>query len=385
MFDYLEFQEKNHLIPLKIEKKKEIYVDLKNIEDSWTGRMDAMFTNTFIQEAVCLIKNAIVVFELGYFDCAHYSLRQSLEVSTIMSYILELPLEERENKLEKWKKKKNFPMIGQMIDYLESNKEVYSNIYENMQEYFNMIKKTKKKLNKIVHKQGYDYFYISRNLPVNKASSYESYVINFLEILNVCIGTIAILRLSIDPMPVLLMDEEIFYRTGDMMTLPFSKSFIEKYIGLDNIEKYKLTDIYRNHYNDLIKKEKINEYATDVVKNHYIDKNKINEILMQKDLMDKSDLAAVLFSSKSNKISRIYLHGGLSIYLTNIESVRTKLVWGSAIFMDKKGINLYFDEAYVSHFMIADNFDIYVEHNEPFDVKEVKMLEEIKNEFFIEN
>lgn len=44
--------------------------------------MDTPYANTFIMESVKLAVNAILLFEMGYFDCAYYSLRQSIEVAT---------------------------------------------------------------------------------------------------------------------------------------------------------------------------------------------------------------------------------------------------------------------------------------------------------------
>ena len=47
--------------------------------------------------------NAIELFEMGYFDCAYYSLRSAVEVSTTMVYLSDLPEAEREKQLEAWK------------------------------------------------------------------------------------------------------------------------------------------------------------------------------------------------------------------------------------------------------------------------------------------
>ena len=68
-FDFIEHKESNNLIPLKIENKERYYLDLLNIEHSWTGRLDAQLANTFILESNQLLINAITLFEQGYFDC----------------------------------------------------------------------------------------------------------------------------------------------------------------------------------------------------------------------------------------------------------------------------------------------------------------------------
>lgn len=117
---YFDFIEKNHLRTIKLDGnlKNKYYSDLNNISESWTGRVDALFTNTFILESVHLVVNAISLFESGYFDCAYYSLRQSLEVSTTMNYLLELSPEVREKKMLIGKHNKIFLWMGKCLLFL---------------------------------------------------------------------------------------------------------------------------------------------------------------------------------------------------------------------------------------------------------------------------
>ena len=66
--------------------------------------------------------------------------------------------------------------------------------------------------------------------------------------LKLCIGAVAIYRLAIDALPVVLMDEDIRLRTGDLITEPYSQEFVDTYIGSENIEAFKTTEIYNNFY-----------------------------------------------------------------------------------------------------------------------------------------
>ena len=52
------------------------------------------------------------------------------------------------------------------------------------------------------------------------------------------IGAVGVYRLAIDPLPVLLMDEDVRLRTGDLITEPYSQEFVDNYIGQDTIELY---------------------------------------------------------------------------------------------------------------------------------------------------
>jgi hypothetical protein len=62
--NFAELKENENLIQLVVSDKEEYYNDLSNIEQSWTGRIDATIANTFILESVQLIINALALFIL---------------------------------------------------------------------------------------------------------------------------------------------------------------------------------------------------------------------------------------------------------------------------------------------------------------------------------
>ena len=66
----------------------------------------------------------------------------------------------------------------------------------------------------------------------------------------------AIYRLAIDALPVVLMDEDIRLTTGDLITEPYSQEFVDTYIGSENIEAFKTTEIYKDFYESLHRNEK---------------------------------------------------------------------------------------------------------------------------------
>lgn len=390
MNNYIDFIEKNHINPIKLEQseKNKYYLDLQNLSNSWTGRIGVSFANTFIQESTYLLINAISLFENGYFDCAYYSLRQSLEVSTTMNYLSELSPEVRNKKLDEWKTQKEFPMNGKMINFLKKNEDVYFDMFNNMEEYFDMLKTTKNKLNKFVHKQGYQYFYISRNHPLSKKDTETNYLKEFLEYLKICIGAVAVFRLVIDPMPILLMDKEIYLRTEDLLTMPFNNDFIEEYIGSNHIDNYMKTKVYKEHHHDIMKLEKQSEYINWIKKDNFIDKNKTKEILEQKHLLNKYEYIIVYICDVIKKIAKIYTIGGLNMYFTDLKTIRRKYEWSTKFYTDLSQkefpINYPFDEAYLSYFNFGEDLDIYLEHNEVLTKIEIDMIQSIKKNI-IEN
>jgi hypothetical protein len=377
-FDFIKHKEVENLIPMKLEGKEQYYFDLMNIEHSWTGRIDAMFSNEFFREAVQLIINAIVLFEKGYFDCSFYSLRQALEISTTVVYFVDDSEENRKQELRKWMKQEKFPMHTQMVAELNKRKNAFADIKDKMSLYFEEVEAAKQKLNKYVHKQGFDKFYISRTNHFKEYIEQSNLTSDFEKFLMKSIGAVAVLRLAIDPVPLLLADDSIYKRTGQLMSEAYSDDFLEKYIGFNHIEAYKHTELYKSYYHSFISHEEMLPSVLEVVKNDYVNKTKIDEIYSQKHLLGDHELVAVALITYSNKIAKVYCFGGLHWYFTDIESKRRKMSWGSADFkVFKNGsakYNAKYDEAFLSHLRILDE-DYYIEHNEEFTAAEIEELD----------
>lgn len=368
-FDFINYKETQYLRPLQLPNKEDYYIDLNNIEDSWTGRMDAQLANTFLLESIRLVINAIVLFEKGYVDCAYYSLRQSLEVSTTMVYLIELEAEYKKKELNKWKSQSRFPMYGQMLKFLKESGKEFADIKEKMEDYFKKIQEVKEFMNKYVHKQGFNTFYIAQNHISGTKDDRDALITDFEKCLISCIGAIAVFRLAIDPFPVLLMDYEIYSRTMELMTEPYSEEFVEKYIGAESIEAYKRTDIYQGYYEYLMNEEQRSPAVVDVTKHQYIDKGKVEEILEQAHLLSKTDFIAVALASLSEKVAKIYSLDGLFPYSTSTRSVRTDFSYHSRVFKGIKDsenhLNIPYDEAFLTY-LAFETDDYFVEHNEIF-------------------
>ncbi len=373
------YKEAEYLKPLDIPDKELYLADITNIEHSWTGRQDAMIANTFFLESVRLMVNAISLFEKGYFDCAFYSLRQSIEVSTTIIYLVDDDDENRKIELHKWKSKSRFPMYNQMLKLLDERKAIFADVKYKMSAYFQELEQTKKALNKYVHKQGFDTFYVSKNHPINGSKDNTPFINEFQSYLEKCIGAIAVFRLAIDPLPVMLNHDEIFHRTGDLLTVPYSNEFIKKYIGIRHITSYKETVLYTEYYDSIIKEEVKEPFVTDVVKDNYIDRKKLDGILAQRHLLNKYDLVAVVLVGLSEKVARIYCIGGFKMYFTSTKPVRKSLMWSSEDFnifeSSAKKFNLQYGEAFISCLTIYDD-EFYMEHNEMFTSAEITIYKQ---------
>jgi len=374
--NYEDFRLYQHLIPMELPNKKNYLNDLYNISDSFVGRIDTFFLNYFVFECEILLINSIALFEKGYFDNACYSLRQALEVANNMAYFSALSDEERALKYKEWgiNEKLESRIVG---NYLNSYAENYKEIKVVFKHHFDTIKQIKEELNTIVHKLGLNTFYSFLRANRNKKAVDIERFTYYLETL---IGTVAILRLTIDPIPVLLMDEEMNYRLPDLLTEPYDTNFIMKYIGEKYIEDYKNTQLYKAFYDSLIKNEKYNEATANLVKCQYIDVENLDDILSQAHLLSFIDLVALSVAISSSKISRIH-YGGLPWYFTNTKSLRNNQIYDSRVIQSFASDKNCFNQAYDNVFMsfITNNkysdFMLYIEHNSELTNEEIQLIE----------
>lgn len=368
----------------KIPNAEQYFIDLMNIEHSFSGRMDVHLANTFIMEAVQLIVNSINLFELGYFDAAYYSLREATEISTTIVFLADMPEDEREEKMDARKNTKDFPMQGQMLKQLYQYGMVVCDMKQNMESFFSEVKETSKEINKYVHKQGLRHFYVSRNHPINGQNSEDVFIKNYCYYLEKTIGVVAVMRLAIDPYPILLMDEDILLRCFDSMTDAYSEDFVKKYISIETINGYKNTEMYINHYNGHITEDKKNYAVFNIMKHQVIDTTKKEEILSQIHLLDQIDKIASYIALTSNKVVKVYTYRGLQMYFTDRNTNRKELSWSGFIFKQfEKNSNKYnqpFDEALISVFKYKiegkDEF-FFVEHNERLNQDDIKMISDL--------
>lgn len=371
---YIDWRRHENVKPIEFPNKEQYYHDLINIEHSWSGRIDGNICNTFIMEAEQQLINAIELFEQGYFDCAYYSLRSAVDMSTTMVFLDDIPDEDREKFMEAWKSTADFPMQGQMIKQLTRSGNVFVDMKSKMPEFFSSAKDLSSELNKYVHKQGLQHFYISRNHPFNQNNSQESFIQTFEGYLSRCIGVVAVMRLAIDPFPILLKDEEILFRCFDSITDPYSDAFIEKYIGEATVDQYKKTELYCFTYDSFASDEKKNEATFNVMKHQYIDSGRLDEIFEQLHLLSKDDIISVLLVASCAKTVKVYSNRGLSMYFTDRNTKRTVMSWSGSDFKNfsekENAINLPYDEAFISVFRFYDT-PYFVEHNEILDTEEI--------------
>ena len=384
-FKYSEWRKKENIKHYIIPDAENYFEDLKNIEFSFSGRNDIPLANTFIMESVQLIVNSISLFELGYFDCAYYSLREAVEISTTIVYLSDMPDEERKAKFEDWKNSKDFPMQGKMLNQLYQHGMVVSDMKEKMDSFFKKIKIINDKINKCIHKQGSNFFYVSRNHPINAEKDDNVFIENYVYFLEKIIGIVAIMRLAIDPFPILLMDEEILFRCYDSVTEAYSIEFVDKYIKSETLEDYKKKNLYKELYAIFMKNEKKNYTIFEIMKNKFIDTTQTKDILLQIHLLDNMDKIASILALSSNKVVKVYAYNGFLMYFTDRQTNRKAHSWSGEDFIrfsknDEK-FNQKYDEAFISVFKykITETTEefFYIEHNELLDNNDIDIFKNV--------
>lgn len=370
---FIEWRKRENIYPLELPQKEKFYDDIQNIEYSFSGRIGEVSVNTFILEAAQLLVNAIELFEMGYFDCAYYSLRSAVDISTTMVFLVDMP-ESEENWYEQWKKVKQFPMQNNMVKSLFKLGTVLSDMNQKMPSFFEKAKDLSQRLNKHVHKQGFNQFYVSRNHPLNQQKPRDHFIAAFESDLKECIGVVAVMRLAADPFPILLMDSDFLNRFTNSLTEAYSDSFVEEYIGEDIINAYRNTAIYQDTYQHFICQEEKNEATFNVLYYQHIDTSRIKEIMSQKHMLSEIDITAVLLVNCCKKIVKVYAWYGLHWYFTDRKTNRKSLNSSGLSFRqfeanDSK-YNQPYDEALISVFCFNGE-TYFVEHNEPLDGEDI--------------
>ena len=168
-------------------------------------------------------------------------MRQSLEISIGTLYLTSHPVE-----MERWKSLEKGFENGRMLKWLIANEDTFAKMKEQLTSFFDRIRKDQLIMNKYVHKQGYQSFYLKMRNDTALSEWKNMIQVDYERILCDCIGAVALYRLSLDAFPIALADEDLALRAPDLITEAFSSDFISKYIGDDVVEKYKQLQIYKD-------------------------------------------------------------------------------------------------------------------------------------------
>lgn len=371
----------NQLHKFNLPDSDEYIYAINNIQMATTGFINAMESNKFFAEACQMIINAIKLYQDGYFDCAFYSLRQSIELSIGTIFLNANP-----DKYRNWNKLEKGFESGNMARYLADKEPSFKEVREKLCDYFDNLHELKKQIDKYVHKQGYKSFHISfqrvyGDLLIQK----EKALLKFFEkSLRACIGAVAIYRFIIDPLPLALADEDLLMRSGDFITQPYSINFIKEYIGDNVVDKLKTTQAYIDIESWLLSNEKQNSTTFLLIHYQGFRRNEFSELTSQLHLCSFYDRVAVGLFMCSIKISQVFLEGAFW-YWSDVKSNRAgSLVMGVSYYEDifknsSEDYNKPYDNVFLSRFTLLEKHH-YVEHNEMLSNDEIIVINSLFEE-----
>lgn len=310
----------SYLLPVpKDEELARLNRYIAELAMSFTGRVDTDGYNTFLQESVELLTNAIEVFCEGYFDAAFYLVRSSIEVSTVGVYFSDSHGKEKDERKTSWMNLDFFPVQKKLLARLQKEGSAFSEFREKVPAFFDMIDKCSNYANKIIHKQGYASFYCVRNHPLRREKfSVETLKNEFIDYMLKAIGAVATMRLAIDPFPVMLSDPECENRFAVSVTRPFSDELIEECVGKEIVKQYKTTEYYRTVKHWVIESFPVlSTAAYDVEQTGYIDIRRRDDLLNDIHLLGIYSACAIILTFSFRELCNVYTFGGIDWYFNN--------------------------------------------------------------------
>ena len=353
------------IIGFQIHNSKSYISDIQNILMADVANISSLPSNLFFQETCQLLVNSIHLMELGYFDCAFYSLRQSLELSVGTIFLNVNP-----SKMQQWNTQKRGFELGKMCNYLIAKEPYFKDIREKLNDFFDEVYAQKILIDKYVHKQGYRTFYGMNKSSLSGDKNLNQILRDFIKTLDLTIGAVAVYRLVIDPMPIILMDEDMLFCTGDLLTESYSERFVRQYMGVEVLEKFKQTQIYLDYRNYFKHNDKQNEGTFLLIHYQIVNRKKIKEILSQIELCQVPDRVAVCLML----VSDIYINGDFW-YSSDVKSLEeySNTIGHSYyenLFTDfKNDFNNPFHRVYLSRCKYGGNIH-YIKHNFPLTPNE---------------
>ena len=387
MYDYLNL----YVIPMKIENFNEYHGLIHEISHSDTSKIFAgnlshsTHINLLIEEISVQLSNSLKLYELGYFDNAYYSLRSANELATVMLDLSDKNDFEIQNNFEDFREGKYNKWRGKIIQELSDNGIVFKDVIDKMPTFKNSIRDLLKEINNVVHCNGQENFYCFRfhnfdkNMHYNKLEEFKKHFIDSIKVL-------AIMRLIVDPFPLLLTNDEMLYRCPPIMVHPFSDKMLSV-IGQKSIDEFKKTSTYKSMKNWILSFEKQNIEVYEFLNYDFINLDKIDDIYSQKHLIPENKLKILDLCCCTTKIVEIIYGNGIYHFFTSLtkDEYNCNIIDLEELIKINDYYNISYDEIYVSVMNIGENIEIksndiiYIFHKEKLDDNEIKCIEDIIN------
>lgn len=359
-----------HLVTFVLEHK-DVYLDAAwDIQNSFTGRMDIIGLHRFFIESALEIKNSIKLFESGFIGAAFYSVRAAVELARVVTLFASSENHAKSDIFGLWKSGGKFPFDAQIKEKIKASSEVFSEIEHEIPWFFENQAERLRKMQKYIHKQGFVTFYDRGFESAEKISMRRTRITeDFDTFVKNSIIEISILRVCVDPFPILLNDPEVYRRIHfESMTIPFGEGLMEL-IGAKTIRLVRSIPSYRSYVENFIDYDELSDEALSVINDNYYDRGWWGVVEPQLQFLSVGDRVAVFLFQLSAKVSKVYSIGGLHFYFSNVPTKRKNMSWSSETFDSVNDFNVAYDEVFLSHVYVLGQ-DFWMEHNEPLSETE---------------
>jgi hypothetical protein len=221
--------------------------------------------------------------------------------------------------VKNWDQKQRFPMDSRLKQEMEKRVYGYQEIKELLSDYFEYYRALTAKINKIVHKQGFDTFYVSRN---NIGFDYIGEQKLFVDYLKYTIGIGIVLFAILEPLSLALADDEINAKLNfDFMTESIDYDYFNRFLNLPEvIDKLYESNYYRSFVEQFKNRETMNISTYSVVREGAWDISKLDDIEKQIDLLNAYQRYMFCILKAGIKILNFYFMNGFVWYLTTYDS-----------------------------------------------------------------
>ena len=337
-----------------------------------TGIAENLFCNNFMSESVEMIKHSILLYEDGFFDCAFYSLRQSIEILNSM-----LLCADDKERLRSWDLKGWFPFDAKVKEILEKQNVAYNEIKTKIPEFFENTDIYLKQANKYIHKQGFDTFYTCYWEKID--FNMDKCTALFLKLIRQSIGMVLIMTIALDPLSLVLSDPDVeMHVLFEPMTEPIPVDVFEEILSIDILGKIKETEYYKEVKKYFLNQEKLNEATYGVIREQFFDVQRLNEIEKQSHLLNIVENLILHILLAGINASYFYPKNyDVFGYITSYKAKKHLDSWSFSQFdkyLSNPGKqNISWNDMYISIFPLFDSY-LIIQHNEPFSDKEIRVI-----------
>ncbi|MFT8443471.1 MULTISPECIES: hypothetical protein [Bifidobacterium] len=375
----------SHLRSCHLDDRDAILQATLDIEMSLTGRIDMFQLNIFFAEASKELRNAVKLLESGMYDSAFYSVRSAVELAHIVAYFSGDDDPASSELYERWKKGGWFPPDGEIRKNLAEVCAPFQEVKAALPEFFAERNKALRRANKYIHRQGFRTFYSLTQRPEPWYAGYLPAMRDeFHAFIMGAVTEIILLRLSVDPFPILLRDPDVMYKIHYVsQTKPLSDTVVDLFLTPKIIDSYRSTSFYSQLAEEFSGNEPFSKATYNLFNfgiYHHADHDKI---MQQFKLLGKSDRMAVRIFECMPDVSCIFTESGLKMYMAESFVLKSGPLISSDDFRTDQGqpgiVNRPCPQGYET--LIHIDGDAYMlNHAHPLSTDSMRSLERLKSD-----